>query len=313
MIAFEEYIEPSEVDKIRNEYVKRVKKYICECGDEFCKYLKANVFLLDGQLRDIKEKAISLLNKDGIVCERPDSKRCCNKHNSGSCNFYDIIMQGDKHYKDFISINKNGYWLADKLGIKVCPYCNRQYVFTVNNAGTRPEFDHFLPKSKYPLLALSFYNLIPCCHICNHIKGNIRFTLEENLYPYTDSFHDKAEFVIEKYTSDIFHDRNSDFEIKLHDKSEERAKANINTFKLQEIYNEHKDYAHEIIIKAVYYNESLKKLYSDSFGSFFDPAFIAQMYYGNYLDRCGIMNRTLAKFTQDIIKQFSPDTKGIGK
>ena len=33
------------------------------------------------------------------------------------------------------------------------------------------QFDHFYNKSKYPLLAISFYNLVPVCGTCNHTKG----------------------------------------------------------------------------------------------------------------------------------------------
>ena len=40
----------------------------------------------------------------------------------------------------------------------------------------RPQFDHWFPKKKYPLLAISFYNLIPCCTYCNSsVKGDIEF------------------------------------------------------------------------------------------------------------------------------------------
>lgn len=37
---------------------------------------------------------------------------------------------------------------------------------------TRPTFDHWFAKDDHPLLALSFYNLIPSCNICNSsVKG----------------------------------------------------------------------------------------------------------------------------------------------
>lgn len=83
-----------------------------------------------------------------------------------------------KLYKDFTqSKMPNGMTIAHhffyELNIRTCPYCNRQYTFTIDNKHTKtaPEYDHFYDKAHYPLLAVSFYNLIPSCHTCNHIKG----------------------------------------------------------------------------------------------------------------------------------------------
>mgnify|MGYP000006537395 CR=1 FL=1 len=62
--------------------------------------------------------------------------------------------------------------VLNSLNLSVCPYCNRQYIFgTDNNRKVGAQFDHFYSKSKYPYLALSFYNLIPCCPTCNKAKG----------------------------------------------------------------------------------------------------------------------------------------------
>lgn len=33
------------------------------------------------------------------------------------------------------------------------------------------ELDHFRPRSRFPHLALDFYNLYWACHVCNRIKG----------------------------------------------------------------------------------------------------------------------------------------------
>lgn len=61
-----------------------------------------------------------------------------------------------------------------RVGIEICPYCGRSYIYyaehpTTSNPNTivKPEIDHFLPKDKYPYLALNYYNLIPSCHGCN--------------------------------------------------------------------------------------------------------------------------------------------------
>ncbi len=87
------------------------------------------------------------------------------------------------------------------LGIEVCPYCNIQLLMNLPGAkGSRRNllllnFDHFFPKSQYPWFALSFYNLIPSCLLCNQpLKGNAVVSLSTHLHPYHDNFHNNARF-----------------------------------------------------------------------------------------------------------------------
>src|SRR5690606_9846552 len=96
------------------------------------------------------------------------------------------------------------YKLASELGIRSCTYCNRQYTITIksetNDSGklTRPQFDHWLSMDKYPLLGLSFYNLIPSCPTCNSsVKGNIKFNTNNYIHPYLDNLIDKFGFSFE--------------------------------------------------------------------------------------------------------------------
>jgi hypothetical protein len=44
----------------------------------------------------------------------------------------------------------------------ICPYCG---------IGGPHQFDHYLPKSRFPELAVHAYNLIPCCGPCNGLKS----------------------------------------------------------------------------------------------------------------------------------------------
>lgn len=93
------------------------------------------------------------------------------------------------------------YQLLRELNVVVCPYCNRIYTITLPSRKeldekkqfrtTRPVFDHFYPRSKYPYFALSLFNLIPSCHICN---GNKRDIAARMVYPYDEAFGKKAAF-----------------------------------------------------------------------------------------------------------------------
>lgn len=65
------------------------------------------------------------------------------------------------------------YWLQSQLNVKVCPYCNRMYTTTLyGKKRIRPDFDHFYPQSRYPYLAVSLFNLIPSCNVCNRAKSD---------------------------------------------------------------------------------------------------------------------------------------------
>lgn len=60
----------------------------------------------------------------------------------------------------------------NSLGLKICPYCGRNHInVAVGDTVSKPSIDHFLPKSRYPFLAISFRNMVPCCHTCNDISN----------------------------------------------------------------------------------------------------------------------------------------------
>lgn len=79
------------------------------------------------------------------------------------------------------------YWLQEQLDVRICPFCNRIYTTTLSNGGIRPAFDHFYPRSVYPYLAVSLFNLIPICDICNKSKSNKTVPL---IYPYDEAFEE---------------------------------------------------------------------------------------------------------------------------
>lgn len=106
-------------------------------------------------------------------------------------------------YDGQISQSKSkSYWLAERIGHNTCTYCNRQYTFTIGGKNdqqriTRPAFDHWFPKSLFPLLSLNIYNLIPSCTVCNSgAKGDTIFQIGKYVHPYLQSDDDpKFKFV----------------------------------------------------------------------------------------------------------------------
>lgn len=108
------------------------------------------------------------------------------------------ILRDVFNYEKLIQAQtKFAYELTGKLNVNICTYCNREYIDTVvaeeeknkkRKWIIRPELDHYFPQSKFPLLALSFFNLIPSGHICNsNIKHDEELDFKSDLHPYVES------------------------------------------------------------------------------------------------------------------------------
>jgi uncharacterized protein YfkK (UPF0435 family) len=208
----------------------------------------------------------------------------------------------EKEYKSWgrRTASYSAYAFVETLDLKTCPYCNRNYTFAVNEADgkLRPEIDHFYPKSIYPFLAMSFFNLIPSCSICNHTKSNKVEEHLENPYDiregaYTFTYRPKSiEFsVVEKEKYDF-----NSFEIEL-----KGNKSNIELFKLVQLYKQHKDVVLELLIKKAYYPQSYIAELSN-FGFIKDE--IYRYLFSNYKQDDDLHKRPLSKLVRDISEEL---------
>ncbi|WP_404318823.1 hypothetical protein [Malaciobacter canalis] len=207
----------------------------------------------------------------------------------------------EKEYVNWTKRTKYGaYKFVQDLNLKSCPYCNRNYTFVVDekNGKLRPEIDHFYPKSIYPFLAMSFYNLIPSCSICNHTKKDKvnldllnPYEIKENDFKLTYTPNDIDFFNIEKekYNYDNFE---IDFV---------STNKNIETFKLKELYKQHKDIVLELLIKKAYYPKS----YIEELKGFgFSEDEIYRYLLGNYKKDEDLHKRPLSKLIKDISEEL---------
>lgn len=202
-----------------------------------------------------------------------------------------------------------GRWLTGKLDLWVCPYCNHNYTLTVNDPslgkGFRPDFDHFLPKSKYPLFALSFFNLIPSCTTCNKVKGN------------KEIFHNPYDHSA-KLTFEVgaFDDQNNEILLGLSDTRNKLSisqktnysamnttTCNVNVLMLKEVYDHHVDYVNDILDKVQEYNSGHYDGIIQSFqGLGKTPGEIDRIVWSVYKDHPA--KRPLSKLTFDVLKQI---------
>lgn len=87
--------------------------------------------------------------------------------------------------KNSVHLDKTAF--IRERGMEVCPYCGRQNIdfAEVNDSISKPYIDHFLPKRKYPFLAMSYMNMVPGCNTCN--ESTNKGALDPLTHPDLDS------------------------------------------------------------------------------------------------------------------------------
>lgn len=130
---------------------------------------------------------------------------------------------GRKYYDKYLTAPKNG----------ICPLCGHREATTL---------DHYLPKMKYPSLAVSPSNLIPSCRDCNFEKNDNKFrnSTEETIHPYFDDIENQiwlyAKIVEQDEIIITFGVKKPSL---WSDLLYERAKNHFEQFKLNKLYSTH--------------------------------------------------------------------------
>ena len=221
--------------------------------------------------------------------------------------------EDDKKDKKVNSIN-NAHHFFRELNIRTCSYCNRHYTFTLDDktAKVSPEYDHFYDKASYPLLAVSFYNLVPSCHTCNHAKRNNPVKVN----PYFSGFKRKFELQNEEGErmpiNEIINQKKGGRigfgklgESPDEKKREKDEQCNIDTFGLKGLYEMHDDYINEIVEKTIAYSPSVKQALVDAFqDQAYSPQQVDDFVWGKYLNAAQYEKRPLSKLTRDILEQL---------
>jgi hypothetical protein len=210
--------------------------------------------------------------------------------------------------------------LAERLGIKNCIYCHAQLALVVVdeyyiNANQRRniqpgdprsrrgllQLDHRYPKSQFPFLCTSFYNLYPTCANCNIAKSKSK--------SYFDLYAKENDLEVFKFSLDssslakyLTNWNTQDLIIKVNPLGNRReAKSYLEMFDIQEIYDTQKDLVEELIHKRVAYTHPYKKRLVKDFKALFpDPQMLDRMIIGNYAKPEEVLKRPMAKFVQDI-------------
>jgi len=257
-------------------------------------------------LEEIKSNFLRLkkeefVNKDKMICEiitEIDKIKSINLKNK-NINMMNYKQYCEKYQDNFYEWSAYNFVL--ELGIKVCPYCNRQYITPIysQDSKVRGDLDHFYPKSKYPYLAMSIYNLVPCCKFCNSsLKGSIEFNYEEYINPYDIGMDEYIKFNYYPTSYKSFY--NSD-EIII--KIVEKCNNNLKVFQVEELYQYHSDIVSSLLKKRIIYDdvyiENLMKRYNKLFNS---KEEVLQILFKNSIDKKE--NLPLSKLIDDILDEL---------
>ena len=129
----------------------------------------------------------------------------------------------------------------ERIKIETCPYCNRNYIYTSKKKQKiKPEIDHFYPKHLYPILGISYFNLIPSCEPCNGQSAKFKkdpFS-ERILSPYEIKIEDfKLSHKINNIS--IINPLSGKSDVEVFFKPNDLIKPNLKTFNLTELYELH--------------------------------------------------------------------------
>jgi hypothetical protein len=202
--------------------------------------------------------------------------------------------------------------------IKTCVYCNSQSTLTIEpvyynkkkktrrKVLSKLQLDHFHPKSKYPFLSTSFFNLYPTCGNCNLAKGEKNalfelYTTEDDVEVFNFLLDDKS--ILDYWINLDLKSLKIIFETL--DENDELLKNHNELFQIQKIYDAQKDIGEELVWKTKANPDVYRKTLYKSFHKIFpDESIIDRMIIGNYTKPEDTFKRPLAKYTQDIARQL---------
>lgn len=234
---------------------------------------------------------------DDLTIQRPNY---LNKWHDDNLILKNIFIDNSYDSKSF-----NKWDFINTINIDTCPYCNRNYIYTAKkNKEIKPQIDHFYPKVKYPILGLSYFNLIPSCQSCNGFGAK-----EENdpldvglINPYLLNINDFV-FTHKIKNIAIINPLVGKSDVEVHFKS--ALQGHLDIFNLKDLYELHNDHALELIIKKrIKYSKKYRDYLSSYKGLQFSKTEIDRMILGNYALEKEQHKRPLSKLYQDLGKEL---------
>ncbi|NRD19518.1 hypothetical protein HNV08_05625 [Winogradskyella eckloniae] len=237
------------------------------------------------------------------------------KIGSSKISFHEEVVRAMR-YEDLRSKEFPNYLLNSNL--KTCVYCNAQSTLVIEKKFydkkkrrvkqilAKLQLDHYYPKSKYPFLCTSFFNLYPTCANCNLAKGSKEalfelYTTTNDLDLFNFKIDDKS--IIKYLVKCELKHLKVDLESTTGDSN--LLKNHNELFQIEAVYGSHVDVAEELVLKAKANPQTYRSMLEKSYSKLFpDPTIIDRLLVGNYTKAEELGKRPMAKYTQDIARQL---------
>ncbi len=200
-----------------------------------------------------------------------------------------------------------------RLGIRVCPYCNQQYIYSFGDDRYLGDLDHIRPKSQFALFSMSMYNLVPACKPCNQLFK--KSSTKQILNPYEEGFENDAYLRLKyKHVREIIGldpVKNVDWRVNKHLKRYADKKKNELTYKkivneielfgLDQVYKGHEEEIQTILKRRYDFDKRYRKYVKMLIGysELSDPRVV----YGISFDEDQYQNELMSKAISDIISK----------
>lgn len=225
--------------------------------------------------------------------------------NFGEKKFYELIVEA-MCYNEVQKTVIRPY--MKRVGLNTCVYCNASYAVATDDRKATFHVDHWLPKSEYPFLCISFFNLYPACMHCNQLKSK-KTTCNFCLYTDNSDLLDPFKFSIDDKSIIKYMLFNNADLLKVNlksDKFPKDAEEHFDSFHLGGLYSQFSDEIEEIIWKAKIYNESYRNQLLAAYNKKFHLNMYAfkRFYLGFYPDAKDVHKRPLTLLKQSIAKEM---------
>ena len=196
-------------------------------------------------------------------------------------------------------------FFEENIEVHTCYYCNIDFINTfkknneIKNAFT---LDHVLEKADYPFLALSLYNLVPSCYVCNSKVKDSKIPFDDFSPTNKDfDFDERVKFKSFISNTNFQIEKEQDFYIKLIENYSNKFDKYIESLNLNNRYDYHKYKVLEMIQKRREYPDSRIKELSDLTKKTQEE--IKQDLFGIYTSE-DLHKRPLSKLIKDISEEL---------
>lgn len=285
----------------------------CEvCEINFHKYNAGEFtgFILEHLERIIKSRPSELLRIENELKQKWIEEGLGNEATFNSESKKLFVEKGYNGWFLDYAINYN---LSEWLDQHTCAYCNKNYILVSRKKngekGINCQFDHWFDKANHPILALSFYNLIPSCSVCNSsLKSTSPFTTDTHLHPYMD------KDISERYSFSYRFGDSDENEISIANEEnlDIKTRRTLKDLSTKLVYKRHssKELQDLIDLRSKYSSNYLKILTKDTFSEDLelteDECY--RLIFGIELDSENHHKRPFSKFKKDIISELLNNT-----